>query len=258
VDSVESALNATRGGASRLEVCSCLEAGGLTPTPGLIKVISSHVAIPCFALLRPRAGDFIYSDNELDAMCQDIDYLLDSGARGIVLGCLMPEGCIDVSAVKRLMKTARAKKPTVEFTFHRAIDLCRDILIQVRLIEDLGITRILTSGGKKDVMEGVKMIRQMSDVLSPACVVMPGGGVNESNLEELMTTTRCHEYHFSARVPKDSAMEWRNEDCSLGSNSQEYSTMVCSKERVEELLRIYKNNVLEIYTLKCKSRKLDT
>jgi len=256
VDSVESALNAAQGGASRLELCSCLEVGGLTPTPGLVKVVSSNVAIPCFALLRPRPGDFVYSDLELDVMCQDVDHLLDSGARGIVLGCLMPEGCIDVSAVKRLIKTARAKRPTVELTFHRAIDLCRDILIQARLIEDLGIGRILTSGGKRDVVAGARVIRQMSDSLT-TCTVMPGGGVSEENLQEVMETTRCSEYHASARVSKNSEMEWRNEDCSLGSNSKEYTTMVSSKERVEALIRIYKNNILEIYTIKCQA-KLDT
>jgi len=257
VDSVESALNAARGGASRLEVCSCLEVGGLTPSPGLVKVISSNVAIPCFALLRPRPGDFIYSELELDVICTDIDHLLDSGARGLVLGCLLAEGCVDVPSVKRIIKTARAKKPAVEFTFHRAIDLCRDILGQAHLVEDLGIHRLLTSGGGRDVVAGAKIIRQMADSLATASV-MPGGGVSEDNLQELMEATRCSEYHASARVFKDSMMEWRNEECSLGTNSKEYSTMVTSKERVEALIRIYKNNILEIYTIKCQANNRDT
>ena len=119
VDSVESAFNAARGGASRLEVCSALSEGGLTPSPGLLTVIQENVTIPCFAIIRPRPGDFVYSDMELLAMEKDICVMIDSGAKGLVFGCLDIKGDVDVKQVTKLVSTAKSKQSDISLTFHR-------------------------------------------------------------------------------------------------------------------------------------------
>lgn len=246
MDSVESALNAARGGASRLEICSSLEVGGLTPSPGLMSVVSTHVSIPCFAMIRPRAGDFVYSELEVEVMAYDVEEMLDCGASGLVLGCLDSQGELDLPSVRKLVRTARIKRPGVELTFHRAIDMSRDILRTAKTVQGLGFVRILTSGGRASVVEGAEMIAELRRELLD-CTVMPGGGVTEENMQDIMERTRCVEFHASARVKKDSAMEWRNKDCSMGSSgSSEFSTMVTSTSRVEALVRVYKNNILEI------------
>jgi len=246
VDSVESALNAARGGASRLEICSCLSEGGLTPTPGLVKLVSSNVSIPCFVMIRPRSGDFIYTELELEVMMYDMDILLESGARGLVFGCLNSQGDVDCVAVKRLIKVARAKKSNVELTFHRAIDMSRDLLKSARVVSSLGFSRILTSGARASALEGVSAISEMRKEVG-GCSVMPGGGIDEYNMQEVMERTRCVEFHASARVEKPSVMEWRNNECFMGNpGSEEFSTMVTSISRVEALVRVYKDNILII------------
>lgn len=240
VDSVESALNAARGGASRIEVCAALSEGGLTPSPGVMAVISENVTIPCFAMIRPRTGDFIYSELELQAMERDIGIMISCGAVGLVMGCLTTKGEVDTASVTRLVNVARAKLSTISLTFHRAIDLTRDIHVAAEHVSQLGFHRILTSGGAASAHQGMDCIAKLVTELGDNVIVMPGGGINEDNLEEIQTKTKCVEFHASARVSKSSEMEHQNSDCSLGTNSQEYSTMVTSKDKVANLIKIYK------------------
>lgn len=241
VDSVESGLNAARGGASRLEVCSALAEGGLTPSPGVMEVIAANVTIPCFAMVRPRAGDFVYTDLELKAMERDIEVMISCGATGLVLGCLTTKGEVDTEAVTRLVSKARGELGTVSLTFHRAIDMTRDLSKAAATVSQLGFERILTSGGQRTAHEGIEVIaslvRQLEDT---GTIVMPGGGITEENLEEIQIKTRCVEFHASARAEKASEMEFTNKACSLGSNGQEFSTMVTSRDKVSNLIKIYK------------------
>lgn len=241
MDSVESGLNAARGGASRLEVCSALAEGGLTPSPGVMAVIAANVTIPCFAMVRPRAGDFVYTELELQAMERDIETMISCGATGLVLGCLDTKGEVDTEAVTRLVSAARGKLSTVSLTFHRAIDMTRDLSKSAHTVSQLGFDRILTSGGQTTAVEGIEVIASLVRELGDSgTIVMPGGGVTEDNLEEIQTRTKCVEFHASAREEKVSEMEYVNKACSLGSNGQEYSTMVTSREKVSNLIKIYK------------------
>jgi len=239
VDSIESALNAARGGASRLEVCSSLAEGGLTPSTGLLRVITENVTIPCFAMIRPRGGDFVYNELELQVMEKDVEMMIECGALGVVFGCLNNEGEIDEASVTRLVNIAKNKQSTVGLTFHRAIDMARDIKKSAKQVQELGFERILTSGGQKTALDGVQCIAEL--VKEVDCIVMPGGGINEENLEEIQTKSKCVEFHASARIKKDSKMKFRNEGCSMGSNSEEFSIMVTSTEKVANLVKIYKN-----------------
>lgn len=240
VDSVESAFNAARGGASRLEVCSALSEGGLTPSPGLLTVIQENVTIPCFAMIRPRPGDFVYSDMELLAMEKDICVMIDSGAKGLVFGCLDVRGDVDVKQVTKLVSTAKSKQSDISLTFHRAIDMTRDLHQAATTVAQLGFERILTSGGQSKAIQGIEKIACLVKELGDKVIVMPGGGISEDNLEEIQTKTKCVEFHASARVVKSSEMEYKNPTCSLGLRGEEYSQMVTSTERVAKLIKIYK------------------
>ena len=214
--------------------------GGLTPSPGVMAVISENVTIPCFAMIRPRTGDFVYSELELQAMERDIGIMISCGAVGLVMGCLTTKGEVDTASVTRLVNVARAKLSTISLTFHRAIDLTRDIHVAAEHVSQLGFHRILTSGGAATAHQGMDCIAKLVTELGDNVIVMPGGGINEDNLEEIQTKTKCVEFHASARVSKSSEMEHQNSDCSLGTNSQEYSTMVTSKDKVANLIKIYK------------------
>jgi len=240
VDSVESAFNAARGGASRLEVCAALSDGGLTPSPGLLTVITENVTIPCFAMIRPRPGDFVYSEMELLAMEKDISVMIDSGAAGLVFGCLDSKGDVDVKQVTRLVSAAKTKQSDISLTFHRAIDMSRDLHQAANTVSQLGFERILTSGGHSKALDGIENIASLVKELGDKVIVMPGGGICEDNLEEIQTKTKCVEFHASARVMKPSGMEYQNTACSLGQRGQEYSLMVTDTDRVAKLIKIYK------------------
>jgi len=241
VDSIESALAAARGGASRLEVCASLAEGGLTPSTGLLRVITDNVAIPTFAMIRPRGGDFVYTHLEQEVMSRDIESLIECGARGLVFGCLTQKGELDSATLKRLVSLARRKSPGIDLTFHRAIDLTRDIKASAQLAAELGFTRVLTSGGASTALQGATVIAELVRDLD--LNVMPGGGISEENMAEVMETTRAVEYHASARERRDSLMEYRNAACTLGTGSVEYSCLVTSTSRVEKLVRVYKDNI---------------
>eukprot|EP00091_Calanus_sinicus_P006340 TRINITY_DN16967_c0_g1_i1.p1 TRINITY_DN16967_c0_g1~~TRINITY_DN16967_c0_g1_i1.p1 ORF type:complete len:195 (+),score=49.56 TRINITY_DN16967_c0_g1_i1:278-862(+) len=189
-------------------------------------------------MIRPRGGDFVYSELELQVMEKYLAMMIECGALGVVFGCLKTDGDVDETSVSRLVTTAKKTLSTVGLTFHRAIDMARDINKSAKTVQQLGFERILTSGGHKTALEGIQTIAELVKELE--CVVMPGGGINDENLEEIQTKTKCVEFHASARIKKDSKMEFQNEACSMGSNSQEFSIMVTSTEKVAKLVKIYK------------------
>lgn len=242
IDNIESALNARDGGAKRLEVCSSLAEGGLTPSVGLLKLIKTHIDLPAFVMIRPRGGDFVYSEDEVRIMEMDIESLLDAGADGIVVGCLTVTGEVDVSNVRRLVGVAEAAwkgKKGLEMTFHRAIDMVKDMSGSVRVVKELGFKRILTSGGAASALLGLQDITSIIREFGEELIVMPGGGINDTNLEEILKTLGATEFHASARHRKESTMEFKNEVCSMGTNSEEFSILVTSLEKVERLMDIY-------------------
>lgn len=243
VDSIESAINAVRGGAKRLELCSALSEGGLTPSVGLLKLVKSQVAVPVFCMIRPRRGDFLYSDLELKVMERDISSLTGSGADGVVFGCLTPEGEVNVKSCSRLVSAVKSSKPGCHMTFHRAIDMTRDIFKAAEVVRDLGFSRILTSGGKTNALEGKEIIRILIESLKENLIVVPGGGINKSNLADILKHTDAFEFHGSARVKVESAMVYKNEDLHMaaGESGSEFVQYVTSREVVDNLIQIYKD-----------------
>lgn len=186
VDSVESALAAVQGGANRLELCSALSEGGLTPTLGLYRVVKSLVLnIPVFVMLRPRSGfDFVFSPAEKDIMRFDCRQFVEHGADGFVIGALTAEQEIDVAFARELIDIIGARP----VTFHRAFDVVRDPVTALRQLIELGVGRVLTSGQKRSVVDGLPLLEQLHLISAGRINLMPGSGVNKSNVEHILPT----------------------------------------------------------------------
>ena len=204
VDSVESAIASAKGGAQRIELCSALSEGGITPSSGLIHAVRSAVGIQVFVIIRPRGGNFVYSDYELEVMRQDIQQVKAWGVDGVVLGVLTEDNDIDRFRVRELITLARP----LQVTFHRAFDVCNDL---ERALEDViaaGADRILTSGGHADALKGLNSIAALQRQAGRRIGIMAGGGIRASNLRDIAIHTGVHAVHTSlSGGPKSTACE---------------------------------------------------
>ena len=233
VDSVESAVAAEQGGAHRVELCGSLIEGGITPSAGLIAMVRSRISIPLHVLVRPRGGDFCYSADELDVMRQDILTARNMGANGVVIGMLREDGSVDGELTRRLVELARP----MSVTFHRAIDMSKDMSQSLEDVIAAGAERVLTSGGNKTAIAGAETIRALVSQAGGRIAVMAGSGINRSNLCELIAKTGVREIHASLRTTVPSRMHHRNERVSMGTIAGlEYERRVVMKERVAQLI----------------------
>ncbi|TPG50414.1 copper homeostasis protein CutC [Rhodanobacter glycinis] len=206
-NSVASALAAQDGGAGRVELCTALELGGLTPSHAQIALAREHLHIPLYVLIRPRAGDFLYSDLECETMQRDIETCATLGCDGVVLGVLDAEGKIDMPRCRALIAAAG----NMGVTFHRAFDLTRDPLTALNDLIELGCERVLTSGAQASALEGAPLIRQLVERSAGRIVVMPGAGVDAGNIGKLHEITGASEFHASAKRRHPSGMQWQPE-----------------------------------------------
>lgn len=201
-NSVASALAAQQGGAGRVELCTALELGGLTPSHAQIALARERLRIPLYVLIRPRAGDFLYSELECEAMQRDIETCVALGCDGVVLGVLDADGDVDVARCRALV--AAAGKLGV--TFHRAFDLSRDPARALEDIVALGCERVLTSGARASAVEGAALIRELVAQAGGRLAVMPGAGVTAQNVAALAAATGAREFHASAKCRLPSGM----------------------------------------------------
>ncbi|WP_458072228.1 copper homeostasis protein CutC [Rhodanobacter sp. BL-MT-08] len=204
-NSVASALAAQEGGAGRVELCTALELGGLTPSYAQIALAREKLSIPLYVLIRPRAGDFLYSDLECETMLRDIETCAQAGCDGVVLGVLDADGNVDLPRCRSLIAAAG----NMGVTFHRAFDLTRDPLSALEDVIALGCERVLTSGAQATAIEGAKLIRQLVELAAGRIAVMPGAGVSAGNLSELIALTEASEFHASAKRLHASDMRWQ-------------------------------------------------
>jgi copper homeostasis protein len=199
-NSPASALAAQDGGAGRIELCTALELGGLTPSHGQIAKVRDGVRVPIHVLIRPRAGDFVYADVELDVMLHDIETSVALGCDGVVIGVLDGNGDVDVARCRTLIAATRGR----DVTFHRAFDLSRDLSRSLEDIVALGCRRVLTSGARASAQAGAAAIRRLVEQAGERIVVMPGGGIDAGNVAALRRLTGAREFHASARRPRPS------------------------------------------------------
>lgn len=199
-NSYQSAINAQEAGAHRIELCSELSIGGVTPSYGLLKLVLSTLRLPVFVLIRPRSGDFIYTKSEFDTMKTDIKLCKSLGARGIVSGVLTKERTIDLLRTQELIECAGS----MEFTFHRAFDIVKDPFDALEQLIEMGAHRILTSGQRERAEEGLELLEALVDRAKGRIGIMAGSGVSAENVSKFRAIG-ITEVHSSASAPIEQA-----------------------------------------------------
>ncbi len=238
VDSVESAINAQSAGADRVEFCDNLIEGGTTPGFGSIVSARNNLNIKLHVLIRPRGGDFFYSDLEYDIMRRDIEICGESGVDGIVAGILLPGGNIDIDRSAKLFEFAYP----MSGTFHRAFDMCGDPVQGLEDVISTGASRLLTSGLKNKAQDGIELLRQLVIQAGERIIVMPGGGIDETNTALILTATKAKEIHLTGRKIIDSEMIFRRQGINMGGikGVPEFSRKVADPEIIKKIIDVLK------------------
>jgi copper homeostasis protein len=239
-NSVKSCIEAQKGGAYRVELCAGIPEGGTTPSYGDIVLARELLKIKLNVIIRPRGGDFLYNDLEHKIMLKDIENAGRLGVDGVVIGCLNPEGDIDMKRNKELIDAAG----DMSITFHRAFDMCRDPYDALEKIIELGCDRILTSGQQPKAVEGINLLKELVERAGDRIIIMPGSGVNADNILHLARETGAIEFHLSAREPIESGMLYRNPNLKMGGTSiviNEFEELVTSLEKVRNTIQALKN-----------------
>jgi copper homeostasis protein len=191
VETVDAALSAQRGGAHRIELCRQLAVGGLTPSGDLMQAVRAQISLPIFAMIRPRGGDFVYSDSEFAAMKGDIETAKQLAMNGVVLGILREDARVDIERTRRLIELARP----LPVTFHRAFDATADLRKALEDVIQTGATRILTSGGAPTAAEGLAALAELVAAARDRILIVPGGGIHPANILRVAQHTRAREFH---------------------------------------------------------------
>ena len=232
-NSAESVRAAVAAGADRIELCAGMPEGGTTPSYGEIALVRELMPAGMHVIIRPRGGDFLYSEEECEVMCRDIEMARKIGVDGVVIGCLTADGEVDADKMRKLMSVAG----DMSVTFHRAFDMCRDPYRALEAIEQLGCDRILTSGQQVSAEAGIPLLKGLVD-RARRVIIMPGCGVNGGNIRKIAEATGACEFHLSARISVGSDMIYRNPAVSMGGTVQvaEYGRDVTSAEKVREAI----------------------
>lgn len=230
--SVQSALAAQAGGAHRVELFSDPVEGGVTPSQGLIAVVRDQLKIPLHVIIRPRGGDFCYSDNEQDVMHRDIAAAKRMGADGVVFGALNPEGSVNVELTRELVEAARP----MSVTFHRAIDVCRDLSAALKDIIGSGADRVLTSGAAASASEGISVLQSLVREAGEQVSIMAAGGIRPTNVRSVVQQTRVREVHAGLRTAVPGPMLFRNETVSFGKARSEIERIIIREQDVRSLV----------------------
>jgi copper homeostasis protein len=236
VYNIESAMKAQEGGADRIELCENPGDGGTTPSYGTIELVRQNLTIDVFVMIRPRGGDFHYSNYEFHAMKRDISQCQKLSVDGLVFGILTPEGRIDVKRCKELIDKARPLKVTC----HRAFDMTRDPFEALEDCIAAGFDRILTAGQQAQAVKGASLIGELIKKANGRIKIMPGSGVNEGTVEEIVSKSGAKEIHFSATAFRESAMQFRNQQIAgMGSDEgSEFKLRTVDPARVRQIRSI--------------------
>lgn len=224
------------GGADRVELCSGLAEGGMTPSAGFIKkaIEAAEGKIKLHVLIRPRPGDFCYDEDEKSQILDDVEYIVKEfdGVDGLVVGALCSDGQIDRELCRKIKEISKGKS----LTFHRAFDLCRNPEEALEELIEIGFDRVLTSGCAPSAFEGAATLRKLNNQADGRIIILGGAGVNSGNASEILEITGLNELHASARKSVESAMTYRNAGVSMGKPGEdEYSRMTTSSGEVAAL-----------------------
>jgi copper homeostasis protein len=233
VDSVASAVAAERGGAGRVELCSNLLEGGVTPSAGLIELVRARTSIGLQVMVRPRGGDFCYTAEEFETMRRDIVAAKKLGADGVVVGILNADGSVDIGRTRELVELARP----LSVTFHRAFDMSADLFRALESVCATGADRLLTSGGAKAALQAVEQIARLVEAARGRIAIMACGGINHHNAASIIEQTGVREIHVGLRSSVASPMLHRNPELSMGTAAE------CEYQRFEVL----EDNVLSLH-----------
>jgi len=239
VYTIDSAMQAQKGGADRIELCDNLAEGGTTPSIGVMQIVRQALTIDVYAMIRPRGGDFVYSAFEYHAMKRDIEMCKRASMDGVVFGILKPDGSLDKERCRKLIEAARPMKVTC----HRAFDMTRDHIEALKDCIEVGFDRVLTSGQQAVASKGITVIAELVNHAKGRISIMPGSGVNEETVENIVRKTRVKEIHFSATTSAPSVMQYRNSAISgMGSEAgAEFMYRTVDPERVRAMRVLAEN-----------------
>jgi copper homeostasis protein len=229
---IESCIAAQQAGANRIELCDNFSEGGTTPSYAFIKATREKLSIELYVMIRPRGGDFLYTDDEFGIMKQDIEVCKKSGCDGVVLGLLTQDGNIDKERCKKLVGYAYP----LGVTFHRAFDRTKDPFQSMEDIIEIGCERILTSGQRAKAIDGIEIIKQLILQADDRIIVMPGSGVNAKNIIQIAENTGAVEFHSSASMQVKSNMQYHNE---LMNETMQH--IMVNKKEVESMASLLKD-----------------
>lgn len=239
-NSVESCLAAQKGGAHRVELCAGISEGGTTPSYGEIVAARELLDIKLHIIIRPRVGDFLYNEQEVRIMENDIQMARQLGVDGVVFGCLTPQGHIDTTNIKRLIEAAKG----LSVTFHRAFDVCIDPYQALEELIALGVDRILTSGQQPTALKGLPLIKELIQKSANRIIILPGSGINENNILQIAQASNASEFHFSARENRESEMIYRSTQVSMNAPGMpsEFIQSVTTANRVQATIKTVSKN----------------
>ena len=234
VEGVDGLVAAQDGGADRVELCASLLEGGLTPSLGVVREALRVATIPFHVIIRPRGGDFLYSELEFSSMVEDIKALRDMDVAGVVIGCLTADGRIDEARTRTLVDAARPMKVTC----HRAFDMTADYREALEALIRCGVDRVLTSGQRDTALEGIDILKQTAALANGRIVVMACGALDENNIASVRQATDVDEMHFAALKTVKSGMAFRNPHVGMGGTAleREYEITLTDTEAVRRTI----------------------
>lgn len=231
-NSTQSAINAQKAGAIRVELCDNLEEGGTTPALSQIEATRKYLDIQVNVIIRPRGGDFLYNDIEFEMMKQDIHHCGKVKCDGVVFGILNPNGTIDKIRNKELVEIA--KQYGMNITFHRAFDRCANLFESLEEIINLGCDHILTSGGMKTATEGKDILKKLIEQSDNRIIIMPGGGITENNISDLVKATDLREFHGTFRSEYKGDMKYFSPH--FNNSKEEYSILLSDTDKIQKAI----------------------
>jgi copper homeostasis protein len=239
VENTDGLIAAQNAGADRVELCASLLEGGLTPSIGMVREAQRVAKIPFFVMVRPRGGDFLYSEVEFASMLEDVKAFREMGVQGVVAGCLNPDGTIDEARMKALVDAARP----MTVTCHRAFDMTRDHVEAVAALVRAGVDRVLTSGRHDTAMEGLTVLAETVKAAKGRIVIMGCGALDAANIAKVLDKTKVDEVHFAALSDEPSGMRFRNPAIGMGRTDleREYTNTVTSEDGVRATIAAARN-----------------